>query len=80
MNFEGELPYKIKKERVALPQSCTDQKVMREGRVVVYLCCGHGLTGFLFAVFDRKIEKVICTGIKKDERFDLALALKEVAP
>ena len=54
---------------------------MREGRVVVYLCCGHGLTGFLFAVFDRKIEKVICTDIKRTKGFDLVLtALKEVAP
>ena len=29
------------------------------GGVVVDLCCGHGLTGILFAVFERRVQKVL---------------------
>ena len=57
------------------------RKALRKSGVVVDLCCGHGLTGFLFAVFEKKVDKVICTDIKRTKGFDLTLtALKEVAP
>ena len=29
------------------------------GRVVADLCCGHGLVGMLFALLERKVERVI---------------------
>jgi hypothetical protein len=45
------------------------------------LCCGHGLTGILFAVFERTIERVYLVDTKRPRSFDKILeAAVEVAP
>ncbi len=56
-----------------------------KGRKVVDLCCGHGLTGLLFAVFDRQVEQVILvdrhqTKLAKLVRESIFEAFPEVAP
>jgi len=56
------------------------RRVLR-GRCVVDLCCGHGLAGLLFAVFERELEELVLV----DERVPanhpaVMAALDEVAP
>lgn len=51
------------------------------GPCIVDLCCGHGLVGILYAMFDRKVEKVILIDSRRPLSFDkILLALEEVAP
>ena len=37
---------------------------------VVDLCCGHGLTGILFAIFSRAVESVLLIDKKQPKGFD----------
>ena len=49
--------------------------------MVADLCCGHGLTGFLFATFCRGVEEVVLLDKKKPPSFEPILAaVGEVAP
>lgn len=49
--------------------------------LVADLCCGHGLLGILFAIFERKVEKVILIDKKEPEsRQKLIKIATEVAP
>ena len=51
------------------------------GVVVVDLCCGHGLTGLLFAVFERDVAKVVLHDRTRPPAFGKILeACVEVAP
>jgi hypothetical protein len=48
---------------------------------VVDLCCGHGLTGVLFAVFERSVERVILVDHRRpDSVRGVMEAAAEVAP
>lgn len=48
---------------------------------VADLCCGHGLTGILFAIFERQIEQVLLVDRKRPPAFDrIMTATLEVAP
>lgn len=48
---------------------------------VVDLCCGHGLLGVLFAIFERKVEKVILVDkIEPLSRKRMLDCLQEVTP
>lgn len=48
---------------------------------VADLCCGHGLVGILFAMFERKVEQVLLLDKVRPASFDLVLATAtEVAP
>ena len=50
-------------------------------RHIVDLCCGHGLTGILFAVLDRKVESVTLVDHVKPPCHDIILeSLDELAP
>lgn len=50
-------------------------------RVVYDLCCGHGLVGMLFALFEPKVEVVYLVDNKKPDNHTLTLkAIEEVAP
>lgn len=50
-------------------------------RRVADLCCGHGLTGLLFAAIDRDVEQVVLLDRKKPPKADLVLeAVTEAAP
>ncbi len=40
---------------------------------MVDLCCGHGLTGMLFAIFEREVEKVVLWDKRKPELSDQLL-------
>ena len=45
------------------------------------LCCGHGFTGILFAVFERRVEHVPLIDAKRPVAFDAILeATAAVAP
>jgi hypothetical protein len=49
--------------------------------VVADLCCGHGLTGILFAVFEPKVEKVILLDMVRPPCHDkIMAAVTDVAP
>ncbi|MFK7737980.1 MAG: methyltransferase [Pirellulaceae bacterium] len=51
------------------------------GRSVADLCCGHGLVGILFAMFERDVEQVCLLDRVRPKSFDLILAAaQEVAP
>ncbi len=48
---------------------------------VTDLCCGHGLTGMLFAVFERQVEQVTLVDRRRPESFSVVRdALCSVAP
>lgn len=48
---------------------------------MIDLCCGHGLTGMLFAALDRKVESVTLVDRQKPKCFDVILnALCELMP
>lgn len=48
---------------------------------VADLCCGHGLVGILFAMFERDVERVWLIDRKRPASFDLVLAAAQaVAP
>lgn len=48
---------------------------------VADLCCGHGLTGALFAVFERDVEEVMLLDKRRPANHDAVMdALMEVAP
>lgn len=48
---------------------------------MVDLCCGHGLTGVLFAVFERKVERVLLVDHRRPASVAAVLeAIAEVAP
>lgn len=50
-------------------------------KTIVDVCCGHGFTGFLFAMFEKTVELVVCIDVKRVKGFDLILdAVVEVAP
>lgn len=50
-------------------------------RAVADLCCGHGLTGLLFALYERETEEVVLLDRRKPPKADLVLdAVAEVAP
>lgn len=50
-------------------------------KCIVDLCCGHGFAGLLFAVFERKVEKVILVDkIEPPSRRKLIECLAGVAP
>ncbi len=52
-----------------------------KSKCVVDLCCGHGFIGLLFAIFERKVEKVILVDkIEPPSRQKLINCLTEVAP
>jgi hypothetical protein len=56
------------------------RKVVR-GRVVADLCCGHGLTGMLYGVFHRDVERVVLVDRKRPDSVDACLAaLAPLAP
>ncbi len=42
-------------------------------RRVADLCCGHGLTGVLFALAERQVEEVICVDRRRPSTFDRIL-------
>ena len=45
------------------------------------LCCGHGLTGLLFAAFERDVEHVTLIDYRKPKSYEVLLeAISEVAP
>ncbi len=49
--------------------------------VVVDLCCGHGLTGLVFALCERDVERVLLIDEKRPDSYDLVLeAACEVGP
>ena len=51
------------------------------GQVVADLCCGHGLVGILFALFERKVEKVLLVDrTQPDSRQRLLAVTAEIAP
>ena len=41
---------------------------------VADLCCGHGLTGLLFALFERRVERVTLCDHRRPDSFDQVLA------
>lgn len=48
---------------------------------MVDLCCGHGLVGILFAMFERKVERVMLLDKMRPPSFDAVLrAAVDVAP
>lgn len=48
---------------------------------VADLCCGHGLAGILFAVFERQVERVLLVDRERPPSADLVLeAAADVAP
>ncbi|MGB0332920.1 MAG: hypothetical protein ACPGPE_14010, partial [Planctomycetota bacterium] len=48
---------------------------------VADLCCGHGLAGLLFAVFERRVERVVLVDRERPPSADLILqAADDVAP
>lgn len=48
---------------------------------VADLCCGHGLTGLLFAVYERELEEVVLLDRRKPPKADRIVdAICEVAP
>jgi hypothetical protein len=52
-----------------------------KAKSVADLCCGHGLVGVLFAMFERKVERVCLLDKVRPESFDLVLeAAQAVAP
>ncbi len=52
-----------------------------ESTHVADLCCGHGLTGILFAIFERRAERVLLVDRKRPPAFDRIMAATlEVAP
>ena len=56
------------------------RKRLRAKRVAD-LCCGHGLTGLVFAALDREVEEVVLLDRKKPPKADLVLeAVTEAAP
>ncbi len=49
--------------------------------VVADLCAGHGLTGVLFAAYDRVVEEVVLVDRRRTDSFDTVLrCVGEVAP
>lgn len=52
------------------------ERVRKEIRApcVVDLCCGHGLLGILFALFERRVERVILVDERQPLSFDKLLA------
>lgn len=59
------------------------ERVRRRVRrpVVADLCCGHGLTGLLFAALERTVERVVLVDRSRPPSFDAALeAVSEVCP
>jgi hypothetical protein len=51
------------------------------GTSLADMCCGHGLTGILFAVFERKIDRVFLVDLKKPQSFKIIYrAVESVAP
>lgn len=49
--------------------------------VMADLCCGHGLTGFLFALMEREVQQVWCVDHQRPASFDPILeAAVEVGP
>lgn len=45
------------------------------------LCCGHGLTGLLFAAVERRVEEVVLVDRQKPPKADLIVeAVREAAP
>lgn len=52
-----------------------------KSRVVADLCCGHGLLGILFAMFERKVEKVLLVDRSESQsRLQLVEIANSVAP
>ena len=48
---------------------------------VADLCCGHGLVGILFAMFERKVDSVLLLDRERPASFDQVFATaKEIAP
>ncbi|QDV05591.1 hypothetical protein Poly30_10890 [Planctomycetes bacterium Poly30] len=51
------------------------------GAAVADLCCGHGLAGLLFAIFEREVQKVLLIDRERPASADVLLdAADEVAP
>ena len=49
--------------------------------MVADLCCGHGLAGLLFAIFEREVERVHLVDRERPASADLILqAAADVAP
>ena len=44
------------------------------GRVMADLACGHGLTGILFALLERTVERVLLVDTRRPDSFDRILA------
>jgi len=55
------------------------RKLVR-AHTILDLCCGHGLTGMLFAVLDRKVESVVLVDRVRPPCFVILDALCDVAP
>ena len=47
--------------------ACVRQRV--RARVVADLCCGHGLVGILFALFERQVEEVVLIDREQPDNF-----------
>lgn len=59
--------------------ACVRKRV--RGRSVADLCCGHGLVGILFAMFQRDVEHVCLLDRVRPKSFDIVLeAARAVAP
>ena len=67
--------------QIAEEKSATNNGIAPPSSVVVDLCCGHGFTGLLFAVFERDCSQVILADRGRPKSFDNILsAVLEVAP
>lgn len=48
---------------------------------VVDLCCGHGLTGILFGIFERQVDSIVLVDRKRPAAHDRVMdAAREIAP
>lgn len=57
------------------------RKWMRKSPKLADLCCGHGLVGVVFAMFEKSVEEVTLVDRARPESFDLVLeAANDVAP
>ena len=59
------------------------QRIRRaiRARTVMDLCCGHGLTGLLFAIFERSVDSVLLIDQRQPQSFEQVYdAALEVAP
>eukprot|EP00935_MAST-01C_sp_MAST-1C-sp1_P002851 g2851.t1 len=57
------------------------RKKYQVSSTIADMCCGHGFTGMLWAVFERKVKQVFLIDFKRPDSYDLIReAVCEVAP